>query len=202
MGFISADGSMNNEDLDRLRRDQHPRPAQPHPGVGDVTMFGSQYAMRIWLDPAKLNNYGLTTSDVVAAIRAQNVQVSVGSIGGLPAAPGQAITRQHHRADAPVHAGAVPQHPAAREPRRLAGAHRRRRARRAQLRKLHARHQVQRQARGRRRHPPRGGAERARHRQRHPRHHRPAGAVLPARASRSSIRSTRRRSCAPRSTKW
>src|SRR6186713_3653223 len=91
MGFISTDGSMSNEDLtdyvatnilDSLNRTS---------GVGDVQMFASQYAMRIWLDPAKLNNYGLTTSDVVNAIRAQNVQVSAGSIGGLPAAPGTAI---------------------------------------------------------------------------------------------------------------
>jgi multidrug efflux pump len=48
--------------------------------------------MRIWVDPAKLVNYRLTTNDVVAAIRAQNVQVSAGSVGGLPAAPGQAIS--------------------------------------------------------------------------------------------------------------
>ncbi len=91
MGFISTDNSMSNEDLtdyvatnllDQLNRT---------PGVGDVTIFGAQYAMRIWLDPAKLNNYGLTTGDVVTAIRAQNVQVSAGSIGGLPATPGQAI---------------------------------------------------------------------------------------------------------------
>ncbi len=92
MGFVSTDGSMTGEDLtdyvatnilDQLNRT---------PGVGDVTMFGSQYAMRIWVDPAKLNNFGLTTGDVVAAIRAQNVQVSVGSLGGLPAADGQAFT--------------------------------------------------------------------------------------------------------------
>jgi len=91
MGFISTNNSMSNEDLtdyvatnllDQLNRT---------PGVGDVTIFGAQYAMRIWLDPAKLNNYGLTTGDVVTAIRAQNVQVSAGSIGGLPATPGQAI---------------------------------------------------------------------------------------------------------------
>jgi multidrug efflux pump len=92
LGFISADNSMTNEDLtdyvasnivDQLNRTE---------GVGDVQIFGAQYAMRIWLDPAKLNNFSLTTADVVAAIRAQNVQVSAGSIGGLPAAPGQAIT--------------------------------------------------------------------------------------------------------------
>ncbi|HEY8509625.1 MAG TPA: efflux RND transporter permease subunit, partial [Steroidobacteraceae bacterium] len=75
VAFISTDNSMTNEDLtdyvatnivDQLNRTQ---------GVGDVQIFGAQYAMRIWLDPAKLNNYGLTTGDVVAAIRAQNVQV-------------------------------------------------------------------------------------------------------------------------------
>src|SRR3954453_13521643 len=47
--------------------------------------------MRIWVDPSRLNNYACTTNDVLSAIRAQNVQVSAGSIGGLPAAPGQAI---------------------------------------------------------------------------------------------------------------
>jgi multidrug efflux pump len=91
MGFISADNSMSNEDLTDYVATNVLDPLNRTPGVGDVTIFGSQYAMRIWLDPAKLNNYGLTTGDVVAAIRAQNVQVSVGSIGGLPAEPGQAI---------------------------------------------------------------------------------------------------------------
>jgi multidrug efflux pump len=92
LGFISSTGDMSNEDLsdyvatnvlDQLNRTQ---------GVGDVQMFGSQYAMRIWLDPAKLSTYSLTTADVVSAIRAQNVQVSAGQIGGLPAVDGQAIT--------------------------------------------------------------------------------------------------------------
>ena len=92
MGFISADGSLNNEDLTDYVATNILDPLNRTAGVGDVTLFGSQYAMRIWLDPAKLNNYGLTTSDVVAAIRAQNVQVSVGAIGGLPATPGQAIS--------------------------------------------------------------------------------------------------------------
>jgi multidrug efflux pump len=61
------------------------------PGVGNVQGFGSQYAMRIWLDPYKLRNYSLEPSDVRSAILAQNVQVSAGSIGGQPAVPGQAI---------------------------------------------------------------------------------------------------------------
>jgi multidrug efflux pump len=91
LGFISSDGSMSNEDLTDYVATNLLDPLQRTKGVGDVTIFGSQYAMRIWVDPSKLNNYGLTTSDVVNAIRTQNVQVSAGSIGGLPAAPGTAI---------------------------------------------------------------------------------------------------------------
>ncbi|HEX7798737.1 MAG TPA: efflux RND transporter permease subunit, partial [Asticcacaulis sp.] len=57
-------------------------------GVGDVQLFGAQYAMRIWLDPQKLASYNLMPSDVMAAIQAQNTQVSAGELGGLPAVPG------------------------------------------------------------------------------------------------------------------
>ena len=57
-------------------------------GVGDFQLFGSQYAMRIWLNPDKLISYGLTTTDVVNAIKEQNVQVSSGQLGGLPAVRG------------------------------------------------------------------------------------------------------------------
>jgi multidrug efflux pump len=60
-------------------------------GVGDVQVFGGQYAMRIWLDPYKLNNFGLMPSDVRNAVLAQNVQVSAGQIGGQPAVPGQEL---------------------------------------------------------------------------------------------------------------
>ena len=60
-------------------------------GVGDFQLFGSQYAMRIWLNPDKLINYGLTTTDVVNAIKEQNVQVSSGQLGGLPAVRGQQL---------------------------------------------------------------------------------------------------------------
>src|SRR5688572_6386846 len=91
LGFISSDGSMSNEDLTNYVATNLLDPLNRTKGVGDVQIFGSQYAMRIWVDPSRLNNYGLTTGDVVAAIRSQNVQVSVGSIGGLPATPGQAI---------------------------------------------------------------------------------------------------------------
>jgi multidrug efflux pump len=91
LGFISTDNSMSNEDLTDYVATNLLDPLNRTKGVGDVTIFGAQYAMRVWVDPSKLNNYGLTTGDVVNAIKAQNVQVSVGSIGGLPAAPGQAI---------------------------------------------------------------------------------------------------------------
>ena len=61
------------------------------PGVGNTNIFGSQYAMRIWMDPAKLADVSLMPSDVTAAIRAQNTEVAAGEIGGLPAPPGQML---------------------------------------------------------------------------------------------------------------
>ena len=60
-------------------------------GVGGMRVFGSQYAMRIWLDPAKLLSYNLMPSDVRSAIEAQNAQVSAGKIGGMPALPEQQL---------------------------------------------------------------------------------------------------------------
>lgn len=60
-------------------------------GVGDTTLFGAQYAMRVWLDPSKLNNFKLTPADVSTAISAQNAQVSAGQLGGLPATAGQQL---------------------------------------------------------------------------------------------------------------
>src|SRR5690348_683696 len=61
------------------------------PGVGDVNVFGSQYAMRIWLDPNKLQSYQLMPSDVVTAIQNQNVEVAAGEVGGMPQPPGQML---------------------------------------------------------------------------------------------------------------
>ena len=60
-------------------------------GVGDVTVFGTSYAMRIWMDPALMEKYALMPSDVVAALNAQNAQVSAGQLGALPAVPGQML---------------------------------------------------------------------------------------------------------------
>jgi hydrophobe/amphiphile efflux-1 (HAE1) family protein len=61
------------------------------PGVGEVEIMGSGYAMRIWLDPDRLTNYGMTASDVIAAIRTYNAEVSAGQLGGVPAVPGQRL---------------------------------------------------------------------------------------------------------------
>jgi len=92
IGVVSTDGSMNRGDLSDYIVSNIQDPLSRTAGVGDFQVFGSQYAMRIWLDPAKLNNFALTPVDVGDAIRAQNVQVSAGQFGGLPAVPGQQLS--------------------------------------------------------------------------------------------------------------
>jgi len=91
VGFVSADGSMNNADIADFIASTVQDPVSRTPGVGDYQLFGSQYAMRIWLDPAKLNNYGLTPVDVSNAIQAQNIQVASGELGGLPSVKSQQL---------------------------------------------------------------------------------------------------------------
>ncbi|GAC1030261.1 multidrug efflux RND transporter permease subunit MexB [Pseudomonas sp. No.21] len=88
IGVVSTDGSMDKNDLSNYIVSNMQDPISRTKGVGDFQVFGSQYAMRIWLDPARLNNYQLTPVDVKSAIQAQNVQVSSGQLGGLPASPG------------------------------------------------------------------------------------------------------------------
>src|SRR6185437_4700584 len=61
------------------------------PGVGDVNVFGSKYAMRVWLDPNKLQSLQLMPSDIINAIEAQNVEVAAGEIGGMPQPQGQML---------------------------------------------------------------------------------------------------------------
>ena len=92
LGFRSPGNSLTSEDLSNFVASNVLDPIARTPGVGDVQLFGAQFAMRIWLDPAKLAAYGVATSDVIAAIRTQNALVSAGQIGGLPAIPGQTIT--------------------------------------------------------------------------------------------------------------
>lgn len=90
-GFISEDGSMDRADIadyvnsnvvDQLSRVE---------GVGEVQVFGSAYAMRIWLDPARLRSYNMVPADVVEAVRAQNAQVSAGQLGQAPADTSQQV---------------------------------------------------------------------------------------------------------------
>ena len=91
VGVVSTDGSMNKDDLSNYIVSNMQDPISRTEGVGDFQVFGSQYAMRIWLDPAKLNKYNLTPVSVKTAISAQNVQVSSGQLGGLPAVKGQEL---------------------------------------------------------------------------------------------------------------
>lgn len=78
VGFVSTDGRMERLDISDFLVANLQDPISRTPGVGDFQIFGAQYAMRIWLDPAKLINFGLTPADVAVAVRAQNVQVSSG----------------------------------------------------------------------------------------------------------------------------
>jgi len=89
VAFISADGSLSRDDIADYVVANVRDPLSRTPGVGNVTVFGSQYAMRIWLDAAKLNQFNLTPADVTAAVRVQNNQVTAGQLGGAPALPGQ-----------------------------------------------------------------------------------------------------------------
>ncbi|KQB55614.1 multidrug transporter [Pseudomonas endophytica] len=91
VGVVSTDGSMNKDDLSNYIVSNMQDPLSRTAGVGDFQVFGAQYAMRIWLDPNKLNKYNLTPVDVKSAISAQNVQVSSGQLGGLPAVEGQEL---------------------------------------------------------------------------------------------------------------
>ncbi|HEX7094399.1 MAG TPA: efflux RND transporter permease subunit, partial [Acidimicrobiales bacterium] len=92
VGFVSTDGRMTRDDLADFLTSSVQDPLSRVTGVGEVQVFGSPYAMRIWLDPAKLAKYGLTPADVRAAIETQNAQVSAGQLGGAPAVPGQGFT--------------------------------------------------------------------------------------------------------------
>ncbi len=91
VGLTSLDDSLDQNDLSDYTFSQIQYSLARVPGVGEVEMFGAGYAMRIWLDPNKLTNYGMTTDDVIAAIRSYNVQVSAGQFGGMPAVPGQRL---------------------------------------------------------------------------------------------------------------
>ena len=89
--FVSEDGSMDNADIGDYVASNLLDPVSRLNGVGDVSMFGNQYAMRIWLDPNKLQKYNLMPGDVINAIQEQNAQVSAGQLGGAPSVAGQQL---------------------------------------------------------------------------------------------------------------
>ena len=91
LAFVSTDGSMDKQDIADYVASNIQDPLSRVNGVGDIDTYGSQYSMRIWLDPAKLNSYQLTTKDVTDAISSQNAQIAVGQLGGTPSVDKQAL---------------------------------------------------------------------------------------------------------------
>jgi len=89
VSLISEDGSMDGNDLRDYAQSNLEKVLARVPGVGEVENFGSQYAMRIWIDPDKLTGFNLTIEDVIVALKAYNVEISAGQFGGAPAVEGQ-----------------------------------------------------------------------------------------------------------------
>jgi multidrug efflux pump len=91
VGVINTNGTMTQDDISDYVAANMKDPISRTSGVGDVQLFGSQYAMRIWMDPNKLNNFQLTPVDVITALKAQNAQVAAGQLGGTPPVKGQQL---------------------------------------------------------------------------------------------------------------
>jgi multidrug efflux pump len=87
----STNSSFNNITLGNYISSSILDPISRVNGVGEADLFGTQYAMRIWLNPQKLEDYGLTASDIISAVQAQNAQVPAGQLGMLPAVKGQEL---------------------------------------------------------------------------------------------------------------
>lgn len=105
--IYSEDGSHDQTDLGDFMASVIQDPISRITGVGQTQLIGTQYAMRVWVDPVKLASFNLNFSDIKAAIRKQNAQISAGEIGSRPARPGQALNvtvsamRSASRADRP-----------------------------------------------------------------------------------------------------
>lgn len=99
VGLVSEDGRLSGDDLRDFAQSNLEKILSRVPGVGEVENFGTQYAMRVWIDPDRLTSFQLTLEEVILALRAYNVEVSAGQFGGMPALPGQrlnaAIVVQH-----------------------------------------------------------------------------------------------------------
>lgn len=92
LSFVSPDGSMTSRDLSDYVSSYIVDPISRVFGVGEVQLFGAQYAMRIWTDPEKLKKYKINASDITAAVRSQNTDITAGKLGNEPAIEGQRIT--------------------------------------------------------------------------------------------------------------
>src|SRR5690606_14258233 len=92
VGLISDNPAVDRNALNDLNGSRVIEQISRIPGVGSVQQFGAEYAMNIWLNPDRLQGYGLSATQVLSAIRAQNVQFAAGSIGSDPAPEGQAFT--------------------------------------------------------------------------------------------------------------
>ncbi|HFS5792311.1 TPA: efflux RND transporter permease subunit [Citrobacter werkmanii] len=90
-GFISDNNSLSQYDIADYVASNIKDPLSRTPGVGSVQLFGSQYAMRIWLDPQKLDKYNLTPQDVITQLKVQNNQISGGQLGGMPQSADQQL---------------------------------------------------------------------------------------------------------------
>jgi HAE1 family hydrophobic/amphiphilic exporter-1 len=91
VGLISEDGSMDENDLRDYAQSNIEKVLARVPGVGEVESYGTQYSMRVWLDPDKLTDYQLTVDDIITALKSHNVEVSAGQFGGTPAIAGQRL---------------------------------------------------------------------------------------------------------------
>ena len=91
IALTSPDGSRSALDLGNYASTRIVDDLKRVPGVGDVTLFGSEYAMRIWLDPEKLAGYNMSAAEALAAVREQNSQTPGGQIGALPSEAGQQL---------------------------------------------------------------------------------------------------------------
>lgn len=92
VGFVDMDNNMTQTDLGDYVDSFIKDPLSRVSGVGETTLFGAPYSMRIWIKPGELNNYKLNIADIKAAIVAYNAQVSAGQLGGTPAVEGQQLT--------------------------------------------------------------------------------------------------------------
>ncbi|WP_285111671.1 efflux RND transporter permease subunit [Leclercia adecarboxylata] len=90
-GFVSDNKDLSQDDISDYVASNVKDAISRTSGVGDVQLFGAQYAMRIWLDANKLNAYQLTPLDVINQLKTQNNQIAAGQLGGTPSVPGQQL---------------------------------------------------------------------------------------------------------------